>query len=103
MQLTDLSVRHLKTEATQRTHFDDALQGFGVRVSPGGTKTFVLVYGPARERITIGRYGVISLADARADAKRILAERTLGARRPKHVRFDAALTEFCEGHCDRKN
>jgi hypothetical protein len=63
VQLTDLSVRHLKTEAKQRTHFDDTLQGFGVRVSPGGTKTFVLVYGPARERISIGRYGVISLAD----------------------------------------
>jgi hypothetical protein len=103
MQLTDLSVRHLKTEAKQRSYFDDTVQGFGVRVSPGGTKTFVLVYGPARERITIGRYGVISLADARAEAKRILAERTLGARRPKHVRFDVAMTEFCEGHCDRKN
>ena len=85
MQLTDLSVRHLKTEAKQRSYFDDTVQGFGVRVSPGGTKTFVLVYGPARERISIGRYGVISLADARAEAKRILAERTLGARRPKHV------------------
>src|ERR1700687_3727182 len=103
MQLTDLTVRHLKTEAKQRSFFDDTVQGFGVRVSPGGTKTFVLVYGPARERISIGRYGVISLADARAEAKRILAERTLGARRPKHVRFDVALTEFCEGHCDRKN
>ena len=63
----------------------------------------MLVYGPARERISIGRFGVISLADARAEAKRILAERTLGARRPKHVRFDVALTQFCEGHCDRKN
>jgi integrase len=103
MQLTDLTVRHLKTEAKQRSYFDDTVQGFGVRVSPGGTKTFVLVHGPARERISIGRFGVISLADARAEAKRILAERTLGARRPKHVRFDVALTEFCEGHCNRKN
>jgi hypothetical protein len=51
----------------------------------------------------MGRYGIISLADARAEAKRILAERTLGARRPKHVRFDVAPTEFCESHCDRKN
>jgi hypothetical protein len=103
VQLTDLTVRHLKTDAMQRTYFDDTLQGFGVRVSPGGTKTFVLVHGPAREHISISRYGIISLADARAEAKRILAERTLGARRPKHVRFDVALTEFCESHCDRKN
>jgi integrase len=42
MLLTDISVRALKPTERQRTYFDAALRGFGVRVSPGGTKTFVL-------------------------------------------------------------
>ena len=50
MRLTDIVVRNLVPEERQRTHFDDTLRGFGIRVSPGGTKTFVLVYGPARQR-----------------------------------------------------
>jgi integrase len=101
--LTDIVVRNLTPESKQRTYFDDNPRGFGVRVGPGGAKTFVLVCGAARERITIGRYPIISLSEARTEAKRILAERTLGAKRPRHVRFETALTEFGSQHCDRKN
>jgi integrase len=103
MLLTDIVVRNLTPEHKQRTYCDDNLHGFGVRVGPGGSKTFVLVCGTARERITIGRYPIISLSEARGEAKRILAERTLGAKRPRHVRFETALVEFCTQHCDRKN
>ena len=103
MQLTDIVVRNLTPVSKQRTYFYDTVTGFGVRVGPGGSKTFVLVCGAARERITIGRYPVITLADARAEAKRILAERTLGAKRPRHVKFETALLEFGTQHCDRKN
>jgi integrase len=103
MQLTDITVRNLTPEHKQRTYHDDNVRGFGVRVGPGGSKTFVLVCGAARERITIGRYPIISLSEARGEAKRILAERTLGAKRPRHVRFETALIEFGTQHCDRKN
>jgi integrase len=103
MQLTDIVVRNLTPEHKQRTYCDDNLCGFGVRVGAGGSKTFVLVCGAARERITIGRYPIISLSEARGEAKRILAERTLGAKRPRHVRFETALVEFYTQHCDRKN
>lgn len=103
MTLTDISVRNLTPEHRQRTYFDDNPRGFGVRVSPGGAKTFVVICGAARERITIGRYPIISLAQARGEAKRILAERTLGAKRPNHVKFETALHEFGIQHCDRKN
>jgi integrase len=101
--LTDIAVRNLAAESKQRTYFDDNPRGFGVRVGPGGAKTFVVVCGSARERITIGRYPIITLAQARTEAKRILAERTLGAKRPRHVKFETALTEFGSQHCDRKN
>ena len=103
MQLTDIVVRNLTPEDKQRTYYDGSPRGFGVRVGPGGSKTFVLVCGSARERVTIGRYPIIALSQARTEAKRILAERTLGAKRPRHVRFEAALAEFGAQHCDRKN
>src|SRR5262249_14732448 len=66
----------------------------GVRVSQGGTNTFTLAYGKDRRRVSIGRFPIISLADARTEARRILAEHTLGRRRPKAIRFDEALAEY---------
>jgi hypothetical protein len=40
--------------------------GFLLRVSPTGTKTFYYIYTDAgkRQRIRIGEYGVVSLAEA---------------------------------------
>ncbi len=103
MRLTDISIRALNPpERGQVTHYDDTLSGFGVRVSQGGTKTFIVVYGPTRRRMTIGRFPAVGLADARAEAKRILAEATLGKHRPKTVTFDKAKDEFLE-HVQHKN
>jgi integrase len=95
LRLTDMVVRGLPApDEGARVYTDDQLDGFGVRVSQGGTKAFVLSYGRTRDRVTIGRYPVISLADARAEAKRILAEHTLGKHRSKRITFQAALTLF---------
>jgi integrase len=95
MRLTDISVRALTVpERGQRTYFDDTMPSFGVRISQGGTRTFIVMYGLERIRKTIGRYPIISLAEARAEAKRVLAEHTLGRTRPKTVRFDIALREY---------
>ena len=80
-RLTDLSIRAFAPpESGQVIHLDDQLPGFGVRVSQGGSKTFVLTYGKERKRVTIGRYPVVSLAQARDLAKKHLAEITLGIR-----------------------
>jgi integrase len=74
MRLTDISIRGLKAPLSgQKTHFDESLRGFGLRVSQGGTKTFVVLLGKDRVRKTIGRYPDVSLADARKLAKRLLA------------------------------
>ncbi|ESZ51693.1 hypothetical protein X731_03655 [Mesorhizobium sp. L2C054A000] len=95
MRLTDIAVRALQApDAGQKTYSDDTLPGFGVRVSQGGAKTFVVVYGPTRERITIGRFPVITLSEARTEAKRLLAEKTLGKNRPKTVSYNEARKEF---------
>jgi integrase len=103
MRLTDISVRALPLpEKGQKTHWDDTLQNFGCRVSQGGTKSFVVQHGLDRRLITIGRYPIISLADAREEAKRVLAELTLGKHRPRTVRWDEALEQYLEA-CREKN
>lgn len=80
---------------------DDSLPGFGVRVSQGGTKTFTLLYGTPRQRITIGRYPVISLSDARQRARELLAEYTLGKTRPKTISFNEAVSLFLAERAQR--
>lgn len=75
MSLTDAQIKRLKApDKGQKTYYDDALPGFGVRISQGGTKTFVVLCGPKRTRRSIGRYPNLSLSEARARAKGIQAE-----------------------------
>ncbi len=56
--------------------WDDQLRGFGLRIQPGGSKTFVIQYrtsaGRSR-RIALGRYGVLTADQARWDAQQKLA------------------------------
>ena len=95
--LTDIAIRSFAIPAKgQKDYFDDALPGFGIRVSQGGTQSFFLFTGKAsnRRRHAIGRFGIVTLAQARAEAKRLLAEQTLGQGKPKTITFSAALEIF---------
>ncbi|MFY0610702.1 MAG: site-specific integrase [Hyphomicrobiaceae bacterium] len=75
MRLTDLLIRKLRApEKGQKTYFDETNRGFGVRVSQGGSKSFVVMFGRRRQLKTLGRYPDVSLADARKEAKRVQAE-----------------------------
>lgn len=97
--LTDLSIRSFPTPAKgQCDYYDKSLPGFGVRVSQGGTRSFFLIVGkgPARRRQSIGRFGIITLSQARGEAKRLLAEATLGHSKPKTISFAKALETFEE-------
>lgn len=72
LRLTDLAVRQLAPpERGQRTYFE--ADGFGVRVSQGGTKTFVAVRGTERKWTTLGRYPDMSLKEARQAARLVVA------------------------------
>ena len=94
-QLGDLFVRSLTPPVKgQRYYFDDKLKGFCCRISQGGTKTFGVIFGQDRRLVTIGRYPLISLADAREEAKRILAEHTLGRIRPQSITYASAVDLF---------
>src|SRR5476651_1037193 len=95
MKLTDIAIRHLKAPPKgAMIYYDDALTGFGIRVSEGGTKSFVLTHGPRRTRETLARVGVVSLQDARQEAKRLLAEYTLGKHQPRAKSWRSALEEY---------
>ena len=103
LRLTDLTVRNLAaTPGKQATYHDETLPGFNLRISPGGAKTFTVIHGGDRKRITIGRYPALSLAEARDQAKKILANLTLG-RTARAIRLAAALNLFIEKRVKRKN
>jgi integrase len=59
-------------EKGQTFVWDSGLRGFGVRAIPSGLKTFILQYRNAEgrsRRIVIGRYGVLTVEQAREEAK----------------------------------
>ena len=74
MPVINFTVRKLesiKPEATRVDYYDDSLPGFVLRVTPGGDKTFSVMYriGGLRRRYTIGAFPVMELATARDRAK----------------------------------
>ena len=79
MRLTKRVIDALSYQGTGNERFavwDDDPPGFGVRVYPGGRKAFVLSYrAEGRKRLlTIGTYGVLTLDQARAQARSELAK-----------------------------
>src|ERR1019366_133812 len=98
---SDTKLRSLPAPARgQVAYWDDKLPGFGIRVSQGGTKTFVLKRN--NSLITIGKFGILSLAEARSEAKRLLAEFTLGKVRPQSKSYPAAVEEFLDEKATRR-
>lgn len=51
--------------------YDTEVDGFFVRISPKGRKTFCIAYGSEGKRYTIGTFQNIGLADARSIAKEL--------------------------------
>src|SRR5262245_4201871 len=107
--LNDARVKALQPPAYgQETHFDEALPGFGLRVAAGGTKAWVVVWHRAGRvrRLTLGRYPIMSLADARAKAKAALAAVVVHGEDPAAKKraerqaptFKDVVTEYLEKH-----
>jgi integrase len=113
--LTDLKVKNLKNPAGDRLEVWDALlPGFGLRISPAGTKSFILMYRYAghQRRETIGRYPLLSLSEARGRAKEILQKVGTGedpviTKKPVKPRdthlFPHVMADFVNLHCLRHN
>src|SRR5215467_11344349 len=102
--LTDVSIRSLKPPIKGQLTIWDKTSPLGVRVSQGGSKTFVLMIGSGKRR-TLGRFGIVTLSKAREEARRIVAEKTLGITAPfvrVGVLFDVAVKSFIEDHYKTK-
>ncbi|WP_316164978.1 MULTISPECIES: site-specific integrase [unclassified Bradyrhizobium] len=97
VSLTDAGVRALKVPSTGQITVWDTQSPLGVRVSQGGTKTFVVMIGSGK-RHTIGKVGVVKLVEAREEARRLIAAKTLKMLQPKQssISFETALPLFLE-------
>jgi integrase len=72
VNLTARFVEALKADKAGQIDFrDEGLPGFGLRISPGGRKTWVAVYrhNNRLRRLTLGVFPHVSLAEARDKAK----------------------------------
>jgi len=73
MHFTDRSLKALKPppRPKQIDYFDESLPGFGLRLSYNGRKAWVVLYrcDGIKGRLTLGRFDVIPLADAREKAR----------------------------------
>lgn len=93
--------------------WDSSLPGFGVRAKATGTTSFMIQYrnefGKSR-RHTIGRYGVMTLDEARKEARDLLSASSRG-RDPRADKInkrnalsvsdlaDRYMSDHCEGRC----
>jgi len=112
--LTDLRIRGLKQCDKQFEIFDQKVKGLTIRTSPGGTKTFYLLYrfGRRNRRLTFGSYPNVSLKEARQRAQQALNEISKGidpqfqkvkARETYEVSVVSKLVpEFIETYARRK-
>jgi hypothetical protein len=80
---TKRAVDAAKARSVDTYLWDRTLHGFGLKVTPGGSKVYLVQYqlggrkGRTR-RVTIGRHGEITPSFARAEAKRLLGDVAVG-------------------------
>jgi hypothetical protein len=86
VRLTKRAVDQAKPLAKPYFVWDGELRGFGVRIDPGGAKTFAVRYRPKgqgasapKRFITVGRYGALTVDEARNRAKEIFGAVATGA------------------------
>ena len=76
LNLTSLSVEHLKPQEKQYLVWDMTLKSFGIRISPAGTKTFVVIRGKERKITSLGKWPETTLKAARTAAMAHIVTKT---------------------------
>lgn len=107
--LTDKTLSALKPEPRRYEVRDARLPGFAVRVFPTGQKTFTVSYryGTKQRRMTLGRYPIISLSEAREKAVQALRHVDTGTdptrvQRVRSYLVCNVLDEFTEKYAKQK-
>lgn len=93
--LTELTVRRLRASDRTTAYWDTTTPAFGIRVGKRA-RTWVVMRGRDRQLTSIGHYPDLSLAEARAEAKRLLT--TVPEPKTPSLTFRAARDTFLEEH-----
>lgn len=110
IKLTKRSVDALATSDRRRIIWDREIKGFGVRLETTGAKTFVVRYRAGggrrapRRQMNIGRFGTVTVEQARSDAKRVLGQVAQGKDPVKErtaARRALTVKELCELYLDQ--
>jgi hypothetical protein len=99
ISFTDVSIRNLAPPAKgQQSYWDKELAGFGLRMSQGGSKTWIILdpRSKIRTQETIGRYPLVTLKEARQEARTRLALYTPGKTKNTHKAWQSACEEFLD-------
>jgi hypothetical protein len=83
IKMTKTAIDALPTPQSDTVHWDAAMPGFGVKVTPMGRKIFIVLYrtggaGSKLRKYTIGPYGRVTLHQARVAAQKVFAARLEG-------------------------
>ena len=110
-KLTKRVVDAAEPSAKRKTMWDGELRGFGLRIEPGGHKTFVVRYraGGGRSGVlrqtTLGRYGVVTLDEARTNARKLLGAAAAGGdpigERKRARRIGLTIAELCDWYLEQ--
>jgi integrase len=96
--LTDIVARAAKPIAgRQVTLWDASLPSFGLRVG-ARAKTWTVMLGKERRRVTLGRYPAMGLQAARSEARRLILAAAVVRNQPglTPITFSSALEKFVE-------
>lgn len=82
-KLTKRLIEGLEAEPKEKFYWDTEIKGFGVKVTPKGSKSFLVQYRPGGRgspirKIRVGSCGSVSLHKARTEAARILGQKAEG-------------------------
>ena len=109
MRLTKRKIESLEFDPdgpSQQVEWDDRLPNFGVRINPGGSKSFIIRYRNehrCRRLLTIGRFGRMTLQQAHIKAMEKFAEVDDGAdpvARKLEKRNAETVDEFADAYVD---
>jgi integrase len=103
-RITKRTIDALLADGRDYVAWDGELTGFGVRVRPSGSKSFVVVYrtggrNSPQRRVTVGAVGKIDVDVARSEARRILAGAELGQDRAGDLarsRAEMSVAALCD-------
>jgi integrase len=100
-KLTKRAVDAARAAKSELFLWDEELPGFGLRVKASGAKSFLVQYRNANgrsRRLTVGRFGILTVEEARRQAKLLLAEVVKGsdpAETKKLARGAMTIEELC--------